>query len=402
MIYRYLKSLPVQLVLSIAAAFILGGYLEAPAVSMFYTISSCFIELLLFILPVMVFSFIFSAIKQIKRNSLKLILIIFLGVTLSNSLALYTAYFFGSMVLPMAGLLQSSDFAAKFQSTIDPLFSLNLPTLLSTDKAMLLAVALGIVMSFVSEENKFKVSISSFVAYLSQGVTYFLKKIFIPLLPFYVFGFCLKLSYDQALVYLFESYGKVFILSMLLVLAYIPALYLVAARGNVLLAWQNIKAMLPAGLTGFSTMSSAATLPVTLKCAEEATKNRTFTQLVVPATSNIHMLGDDLTITMAALALLTIFGMPFPDLWSYHFFVLAFCIAKLSCVGIPGASVLVVLPVLQNFLGFTPEMISALTTIYILQDPFGTASNVMGNGALALLLQRPCGVQELSTAHHNS
>ena len=146
--------------------------------------------------------------------------------------------------------------------------------------------------------------------------------------------------------------------------------------------------MAPAGLTGFSTMSSAMTMPVTLTCTEETTKDRHFTDLIIPSTANIHMLGDDLTIVMTALSLLAISGHSHPDLLTFIPFVLAFCLAKLSCVGIPGASVLVVLPVLQNFLGFTPEMISVLTTIYILQDSFGTAANVMGNGAFALLIQR--------------
>ena len=146
--------------------------------------------------------------------------------------------------------------------------------------------------------------------------------------------------------------------------------------------------MLPATLTGFSTMSSSATLPVTLRCAKKITRDEEFTNLCVPATSNIHMIGDDLSIVMTAMTLLTLFGMPWPDVAGFLPFALAFSFAKLSCVGIPGASVLVILPVLQSHLNFTPEMITCATTIYVLQDPFGTASNVLGNGGFALILQK--------------
>lgn len=385
---HYFRQLPVQLIITIFLALISGSFLSGYTVSIFYTISACFIELLFFILPFMVFAFIFRAIINIESGSLYLILLIFGGVTLSNAIALFTAYFFGSTVLPLLELKYCCDFAAKFNSDITSLFSLGLPDIIGTDKAMMIGSGAGIAISFIKNENKLRKTAQHVSIIISDAIVVFLQKVFIPILPIYVFGFCLKLSYDQALIHLFEQYGKVFAGSMALVLAYIFLLYFIGSGGSIKKAWQNLSVMAPAGLTGFSTMSSAATMPVTLKCTEETTRDRNFADLVIPSTANIHMLGDDLTIVMTALSLLTIFGHSQPDLLSFIPFVLAFCVAKLSCVGIPGASVLVVLPVLQNFLGFTPEMISVLTTIYILQDPFGTSANVMGNGAFALILQR--------------
>lgn len=386
--FSYLKSLPVQLLVSILAAFLLGSRLDASQVTLFYTGSSCFIETLLFILPVMVFSFIFSSMATNQSQSLKLILFIFCAILCSNLIALYAAYFFSSLVLPTIGISYAPELFAKFSSPIKPLFKMNLPNLLSTDKAMLLAVAAGVVMNFLPKDNRVKGAIFSGVSFLSRVIAFFLHRIFIPLLPLYVFGFCLKLSFDQALPHLFQSYGKVFLLSMLLAVCYVLLLFFAGAGGRVRLAFEHIRKMAPAGLTGFSTMSSAATMPVTLECTQEVTQDRQLTDLIIPTTSNIHMLGDDLTIVVAAMALLTMFGMPTPDLMTFTLFAGAFCIAKLSCVGIPGASVLVVLPVLKNYLDFTPEMVTVLTTIYILQDCFGTCANVMGNGAFALIVQR--------------
>lgn len=386
--FNFIKSLPVQLVISITLALILGSYFDSSVVALFYTLSACLIDVLLFILPWMIFAYIFTAITQIEQKSVFLILIIFLGITVSNLLSIFTAYFFGSSLLPLLGLQHSAELATKLQSTIAPYFRLNLPTLISTGTAMVAAVVSGIIISFIPNENAFKNKMKGVVSYLTQGITFFLKKIFIPLLPIYVFGFCLKLSYDKALVYLFHSYGKAFLLSFAIIWIYIPLVFFVAARGNLSNALSHLKKMIPAGLTGFSTMSSAATMPVTLKCTEEATEDKNFADLMIPTTVNTHLLGDNITLTIGSLALLTIFGMQQPDFSTFVVFAFAYSMAALSCVGIPGGTVLIMLPVMQNFLGFTPEMLSAITTIYVLQDPFGTTANVVGNGGFALLIQR--------------
>jgi len=366
----------------------LGYVLDVFYVSFFYSVSSCFIEFLVFTLPLMVFSFIFRALVNSKRNSLLLLLLIFAGVTISNCVALAAAYFFGQAFLPMLGLAHTPDFVTKFTSEVTSLFAFNFPFIIRTEIAMLVGIVGGVVISMLNEENRVKVVAQKIAIQLSDWIALFLQKIFMPLLPLYVFGFCLKLSYDQALIHLFQQFGKVFLLSMTLVVGYIYLLYFLGSGMSFKRTQHHLKTMAPAGLTGFSTMSSAATMPVTIVCTEKTTKDRNFTDLIIPSTANIHMLGDDLTIVMIAMTLLSIFGLPWPGFIAFIPFAIAFSLAKLSCVGVPGGSVLVVLPVLQTYLGFTPEMISILTTIYILQDSFGAAANVMGNGAFALIIQR--------------
>lgn len=385
---KLLKQPLVCLVISIVLAMTVAKGLSLATVCFFYTVSSCFIEVLLFALPLIVFSFILSALINIKSGSFKLLLLIFAGVTFSNCLALTTSYFFSKAILPFVGVSLSPDFATKFASAVDITFKFGFPHVIGTEKALLIGIGCGIFLNFLNETNITRTTLKDASIWLSEKVSMLLSKIFIPLLPVYVFGFCLKLSYDDALVHLFQQYGKVFFLSLLLVIFYISSLYLAASCGNIRKAISYIKIMLPAGLTGFSTMSSAATMPVTLRCTEETTQDKNFTDLVIPSTANIHMLGDDLVILMMAMALLSIFGMPWPDLTVFIPLAFAFSMAKLSCVGIPGASVFVILPVLQTYLGFSPEMISILTTLYVLQDPFGTAANVMGNGAFALIVRR--------------
>jgi Na+/H+-dicarboxylate symporter len=271
---------------------------------------------------------------------------------------------------------------------MEPLWSYKLPKCLGTDKALLLGFILGVTLSFLPSASSFKETLIAGSLKIREKLTWILQSLFIPFLPLYIFGFCLKLSHEKTLLFLLCHYTQVFLLSVGVVVTYLALLYTVAGRFKKEKIFALFKTMLPAGIVGFSTMSSAAALPMTLKATEKNTEDKNYTQLVVPATSNIHMLGDDLTIILTALTLLLMGGQAFPDLGTFGLFALAFCFAKLSCVGIPGASVLVILPVLEQFLGFTNSMISMLTTIYILQDPLGTFTNVMGNGAFAVLLRR--------------
>ncbi len=113
------------------------------------------------------------------------------------------------------------------------------------------------------------------------------------------------------------------------------------------------------------------------------------------------MLGDDITITLTAITLMLVNGMSLPSFIEFLPYVAGFCIAKLSCVGIAGASLLVVLPVLEKHLGFSSEMVSLIITLYVLHDPFGTFHNVMGNGAFAVGLERVfVKLRLINKAHH--
>ncbi len=385
---KFLKNLPVQMLISITTAITLAPFLTPRSICWCYTISTVFVDLLMIILPLIVFIYILSAIIGMEKRSPLMVGLIFVSVTISNALALLFAYVTGRSILPTFTLPEANTLFQNLQSTIQPMLCIKSPITFGTDKAMMIGIIVGLVTTLLPAHfiaHKF----IHHVSYRGRNaITLFLQKVFIPLLPLYVFGFSLKMAYEGTLSFLISTYAHVFILSMIVVIVYIFSLYFIAANGNINRAFKYIRTMIPAGITGFSTMSSAASLPIALDCTRRNLQNKHFPEFILPATSNIHMLGDDLTIVLTALSLLIMQGLPIPDLSVFLPFAGAFCIAKLSCVGIPGASVLVVLPVLQHYLGFSPEMISMVTTIYILQDPFGTCANVMGNGAFAIIMHK--------------
>jgi Na+/H+-dicarboxylate symporter len=376
-----IKSLPVQLIIAIIAAFFLSDILTLDITRIFFTISCGLKEILMGILPFIIFSYIAAAILSMEQRAPLLILSILALVTLSNAFTVLISYGIGVTLLPL--LTIGGDVLTNIKDTVSPIFSLHIPEILAPDRSMLLGIIVGLVFSF------FKVPVvTKFAIDMRHYVTVFLQKAFIPLLPIYVFGFILKMEHEGTLSILIKNSGHIFGLLCAVIVIYIASLYLVASGFRLTRFLELVRNMIPAGITGFSTMSSAATMPVTLAATEKNTNDEQFADLVIPTTVNIHLIGDALGIPILALAVLSLSGIPLPTIENYLLFTLYFCLAKFSVAGIPGGGIIVMLPILQKYLHLTPEMATLMTTIYIVQDPIFTSANVMGNGAFAVLIRK--------------
>jgi len=374
-----LKSLPIQLLLCLIGALTLGDYLGHETISVFYTISCFLKDILMLILPIIIFCYLFAAILSFEQNAPLLIIAVVLLIVCSNAVAVLTSYGFAKIFLPLMSY-ESLHNLTVVKEKIEPLWRLPFSSPVTPDKTMLIAVCVGLIASFLN-----KPELKTFAFSLRDRATLALKKGFIPFLPLYVLGFILKLDRDGSLGLLLQNYSRIFVLSCFLIVTYIGFLYALAAGFRWTILKGYLREMLPAGLTGFSTMSSAATMPITLNATEANLKNREYADFIVPATANIHLIGDGLNIPLTALALLVMTGSTIPDFSTYIVFVLYYCLAKFSAAGVPGGGVIVILPVVQHYLGLGPEATTMLATIYILQDPIITSANVMGNGAFALL-----------------
>ncbi|HXF90434.1 MAG TPA: cation:dicarboxylase symporter family transporter [Candidatus Nitrosotenuis sp.] len=377
-----LKNLPVQLLISIVLAYFLGNYFDLNMVRGFYALSCLLKSILMFILPLVIFSCIATAIVSMEHRGPILIIAVISLICVSNIAAVTTAYLTGQAFLPW--LTHGKLISANLNDvTITPLFEINLPQLLSPGKAMVTGMITGLILSMVDLPV-----VKTLVMKMRDGVTHGLKKGFIPFLPLYVFGFVLKMQYEGNLVQLFENYGQILLLIVGLVMTYVTFLYGIGTQFRPKAMWAAIRTMMPAGITGFSTMSSAATMPVTLTATEKNVKDAQFTHFVIPTTVNIHLLADALGIPLLGLAILVLSGQALPDVTNYMIFAAYFCLAKFSTAAIPGGGVLVLLPTIQEHLGLTTEMTSLVATLYILQDCFFTSFNVMANGAFAMICHR--------------
>lgn len=144
--------------------------------------------------------------------------------------------------------------------------------------------------------------------------------------------------------------------------------------------------MFPVFVTAFSTVSSALTMPVTIMATEKNVKNKELAGSVISATVNIHLIGDCVAIPILAYAILKTFNLAEPSLSSYLVFSCFFVLAKFSVAAVPAGGIIIMAPILEKYLNFSSEMSSLIIAIYVIFDPFVTGFNVLGNGALAKLI----------------
>jgi Na+/H+-dicarboxylate symporter len=135
-------------------------------------------------------------------------------------------------------------------------------------------------------------------------------------------------------------------------------------------------------------MSSAAAIPVTIEGSEKNLRNPNIAKFVVPATANMHLLGDCFAIPIIGLALMVSFGYGLPTVWHYLIFTLYGVVAKFAAAGIPGGSALVFIPIFESVFGFSAPMLTAVVAVYVLFDPIATSANVFGHGMFAILFEK--------------
>lgn len=372
-------SLPVQLVVCVAGGLLVGDYLSPSIIALFLTASTCIKDVLMWVLPFIVWTYLSSAILAFRERALWMMLSIVGLMVASNVVALTTVYGVGSFLLPWLTPPQNMDVATT--RTLDALWRFPFAPLIKPEGAIIVAILTGMIGCMKPEWN-----LNTYVDYAKKWVLTFLNRVFIPLLPLYVLGFILKLNYEGSLEALAGQCAWILVLGWGTLIAYLFLMYWIAASFSLRQTWQWIRTMLPAGLTGFSTMSSMATLPITIEATEKNLgQNHTYADLVIPTTVNSHLVGDNINIGLTGLALLWVTHHPLPNLHDYIIFIGAYCLVKFSAAGVPGGGVIVILPVLKDYLGLTPEATSLLATLYILQDSLLTGANVMGNGAFALI-----------------
>lgn len=374
-------SLPMRLVIAVVLAFILSSSLNISTVTYFYSASVLLKDILMIILPFVVFSYLSSAILNLQKQALALILGVFLLVIVANLINVFVAY--GTAQIMLGFIKPICLDGSCSNSGIEALWRISLPKFFVSDKAMITGLIVGIIGSF-SESS----AINSVVTSIKHWSTKALNLAFIPFLPVYVFGFVLKIGFEGQLGTLVTAYAPVFFLSFITIQAYLLFWYWFGSSCNLKATFTAIRNMFPAWLTGFSTMSSAATLPITLQCVEKNIPNKNMVNFVVPATANIHMAGDGINITLTAIALLAMSCAPIPGISTFLIYACAYVFTKFSGSGVPGGGMIILLPVVEKHLGLSVELSSLVATLYILQDSLMTASNVAGNGALALIANK--------------
>ncbi len=353
----------------------------------FFTISLIIKDTLVFCMPLIVFAFIVACLAAFQKKAPLLITLILGFVVASNFFFIQMGYVVGEVALPLLGY--TTDTARQHMNQLTPLrpfFAFPFPKLMNTDTALLLGSLVGIYGAFWGNET-----LTSWSHALKNKVQWALTKVFIPVVPLYVIGFLFKIHHDESLSDLFANYGPIFLLVTALQVLSIFAFFFTANGGNMQKLKASFKNVLPSGLVGLSTMSSVATLPLTLLAAEKNTNNKAVAEVVIPATTNIHHVGNSVEVPILMAAVYAMNGIDPMGYSTYLLFSFYYVIAKFGAASVPGGEAFILIPILEHHFGFSDAMSGLLMTLYIFSDPFSTATNVMCNGALAMLMDKFCG-----------
>lgn len=389
-------KLPVKLVLIILGVIFFGQYLSLDIKQFCFAISLSLKAILEFFLPVIIFSYLSSCILSFKKGVLTFVIILLSTVYISNLIGTLVGY--GSFLLVFDKISSTNNAAGSgLTEVLTPLWSLNLPKLLSNDWALYIGLLSGICFSFIrsfaqnhNKEYLLKIYnyFETFTHILQKASSFFLLRLFIPFIPLFILGFIINLQHTGILNNIATSYGPIFLFIVSVQTLYALFLFVVVAKFNFNLFYTYLRNTIPAIIAGFSTMSSIAAMPLTLLAAEKNTGNPTMARVLIPATVNIHMIGNTIGIPMMAISCLATFGVPLPDFQSYLLFGLSFALAQFAVTAVPGGGIFIMIPLMEKFLGFTPEMISIITTLNILLDAPVTASSIVGNSSLAIFLNK--------------
>lgn len=368
----------------IAIALGIGLGLIAPEwiVRLFLTFNGIFSQFLGFAIPLIIVGLVTPAISDIGSGAGKMLLVTVLiayGSTVFAGLCSYLtgATVFPSMISPES--LASIEAAAEPQ----PFFTVTIPPLMNVMTALVLAFMLGLGLAALNERKTLKDAFHDF----EQVVIKTIRTAIIPLLPLYIFGIFLNMTYVgqvfAILTVFIKIIGIIFIIHIGILIIQFAIAGGFAHKNPFKLLWT----MMPAYFTALGTQSSAATIPVTLEQSRKNGVSEDVAGFVIPLCSTIHMSGSTLKIVACALALMMMQGMPY-DFWMFFGFICMLGITMVAAPGVPGGAIMAALGLLQSMLGFDQEAQALMIALYIAMDSFGTACNVTGDGAIALIIDR--------------
>lgn len=371
-----------RIIIAIALGILLGNFLPRGMVRFFVTFNGIFSEFLNFSIPLIIVGLVTVAIADIGKGAGKLLLITTLiayGATLFSG---FLSYFTGVTVFPH--LIEPGvplEEVSEAQGIL-PFFSVAIPPLMNVMTALVLAFMLGLGLAQLKNDT-----LKNAARDFQEIIIRMISAVILPLLPIYIFGIFLNMTHSgqvfSVLMVFIKIIGVIFLLHIfLLVFQYcIAALFV---RKN---PFKLLGRMMPAYFTALGTQSSAATIPVTLEQTKKNGVSSDIAGFVIPLCATIHLSGSTLKIVACALALMMMQGIPF-DFPLFAGFIFMLGITMVAAPGVPGGAIMASLGILQSMLGFDESAQALMIALYIAMDSFGTACNVTGDGAIALVVDK--------------
>ena len=377
-------SLLFKIIIAIVLGIIVSLFAPEWLGRIFATFNGLFSNFLNFFIPVLIFALISPAIAGLGKGAGKWLgyttAIAYGSTIIAGAIALITAKLLYPLLLGNQSLgLGVSDID---EGSLTPYFEVEKPAPIEVMTALLLAFCVGVAMTAVKAETIYNASreLEAIVIKVIWGFV-------IPLLPIYIFGMFLGLGMNGNLLDVLSAFAKVLILSVVMTIAYLILQYVVAGAIAKRNPFKALRTMLPAYFTALGTSSSAATIPVTHRAALNNGISKQIAGFVIPLCATIHLSGSMIKLTLYGFAVVYLAGLNV-SLATAAGFILLLGVMMIAAPGVPGGAVMVAVGLMQSMMGFDDSMIALMIAAYIAVDSFGTAANVTGDGAIAMIVDR--------------
>ena len=372
-------SLPFRLLLGIAVGILCGLVFPESVMKVIVTLQYIMGQLITFCVPLIIIGFIAPSITKLGANASRLLGVAVVIAYVSSIGAAFMSMLAGYGLIPHLSIDTS---VAGLRELPGVVFELNIPQIMPVMSALVLSILLGLAVTWTKSQR-----FTELLAEFQNIVLDIVKKVIIPVLPFYIAATFCNLSYEGMITRQLPAFLQIILIVMAGHYIWLALLYLLAGAYSKKNPLEVVKHYGPAYLTAVGTMSSAATLAVALDCARKSSVLRKdMVSFGIPLFANIHLCGSVLTEVFFVMTIGKMLYGEIPSVGTMILFCLLLGIFAIGAPGVPGGTVMASLGLITGVLMFDNAGTALMLAIFALQDSFGTACNVTGDGALTLML----------------
>ena len=376
---KLFDNLPFRLLLGIIIGVILGQVFPESVMKVIVTLQYIMGQLITFCVPLIIIGFIAPSITKLGKNASRLLGVAIVIAYVSSVCAALMSAGAGYALIPH---LSIDTEVAGLRTLPDVVFELNIPQIMSVMSALVLSVLIGLAATWTNSKLT-----CDFLGEFQNIVLDIVGKIIIPMLPFYIAATFCNLSYEGMITHQLPAFIQIILIVMAGHYIWLAVLYLLAGAYSGKNPWEVLRHYGPAYLTAVGTMSSAATLAVALDCARKSkVLRKDMVSFGIPLFANIHLCGSVLTEVFFCMTISKILYGHLPSIGTMLLFCALLGIFAIGAPGVPGGTVMASLGLITGVLMFDDAGTALMLAIFALQDSFGTACNVTGDGALTLML----------------
>jgi len=350
------------------------------------TFSSLFSSFLSFMIPLIIVSFITVGLAELGKKANRLFGITLLLAYGTTVISGFVAFFIGKAALPM--LIQPISGHVLEANAFEPFFSIEIPPLFGVMTALILAFTLGIGMANIKGSSLLGVCRD-----LQKIVTGVLSRIIIPLIPVHIACLFCSIAAEGRLFATVKMFASLYVIILALQLLYILSQFALASAVCRKNHFKSMKNVAPAYFTALGTQSSASTIPVALGCAYNNDVEEDVADFCIPLCATINLNGDTICLVLGAMGIMIASGLT-PSFSMFAPYIMMLGVTMVAAPGVPGGGVMAALGLISSMLGFTPAMQQLIIALHFSQDSFGTATNVTGDQAIALMVNQFDHMQE--------